>query len=514
MLLIAFARAALAETVLPGSSDPRLHRYACCGCSRARRDRRSGPTAHERCASIVSGESRPAYENELARTLLEDSAAPAGDGARGAQAAAEATASGSRTRTAISGGPSARCSTWSKICARRARRWRRRSPSGRASWRRANAALEARNRELEEFVYIASHDLQEPLRTVAGYLQMIERRYAATLGPQGDEFIRFAIEGAQRMQALIESLLLYSRVATQHAYVRAGSRWTRRSTPRCKTSLCASKRPQRDDRARAAPSVHADRIQMVQLFQNLLSQRASSSRARARRASTWTRELAEAGLHGHGSRRGCRVRPEVRRSHLQDLSPTAPRHAGDGHRARRLQENRRAPRRHASSPLRARRRAPRFRSHLPSSSCAGGRLMIEILLVDDSEADVRLTDRGARERRRSRNTIHVAYDGESALEFLRRPGPAPARSDPARPQPAGMDGREVLAEIKGDPALAIIPVVILTTSRAEEDIVRTYQLHANCYITKPVDLNQFIRVVQSIEDFWFSVVRCSPRGAG
>jgi len=70
-----------------------------------------------------------------------------------------------------------------------------------------------------------------------------------------------------------------------------------------------------------------------------------------------------------------------------------------------------------------------------------------------------------------------------------------------------LDGREVLAEIKSDPSLSVIPVVVLTTSRAEEDVLRTYRLHGNCYITKPVDFEQFVRVVQSIEDFWFSVVR-------
>lgn len=132
--------------------------------------------------------------------------------------------------------------------------------------------------------------------------------------------------------------------------------------------------------------------------------------------------------------------------------------------------------------------------------------MIEILLVDDSPADVRLTIEALKEAK-VRNQIHVAEDGESALEFLRTPGrrrPDLIFLDLNLP---GIDGREVLAEIKSDPELAVIPVVILTTSSAEEDVLKTYQLHANCYITKPVDLQQFIRVVQSIEDFWFSVVR-------
>jgi CheY-like chemotaxis protein len=135
--------------------------------------------------------------------------------------------------------------------------------------------------------------------------------------------------------------------------------------------------------------------------------------------------------------------------------------------------------------------------------------MIEILLIDDSAADVRLTIEALKEANVQKQ-IHVAYDGESAMEFLRQPGqrrPDLILLDLNLP---GMDGREVLAELKGAPDLSIIPIVILTTSRSEEDILRTYRLHANCYITKPVDLNQFIRVVQAIEDFWFSVVRLVP----
>lgn len=138
--------------------------------------------------------------------------------------------------------------------------------------------------------------------------------------------------------------------------------------------------------------------------------------------------------------------------------------------------------------------------------------MIEILLVDDSAADVRLTIEALKEAK-IHNVIHPVYDGESALEFLRRPGqrrPDLILLDLNLP---GLDGREVLAEIKSDPELAIIPVVILTTSRAEEDVLRTYRLHANCYITKPVDLGQFIGVVQSIEQFWFSIVRLPSSSA-
>jgi CheY-like chemotaxis protein len=137
--------------------------------------------------------------------------------------------------------------------------------------------------------------------------------------------------------------------------------------------------------------------------------------------------------------------------------------------------------------------------------------MIEVLLVDDSEFDCRLTVEALKDAK-VRNQIHVVHDGEAALEFLRRPGqrlPDLILLDLNLP---GLDGREVLAEIKSDPALKKIPVVILTTSRADEDVIRTYELHANCYVTKPVDLEQFSKVVQSIETFWFTVVNLVPHG--
>ncbi len=135
---------------------------------------------------------------------------------------------------------------------------------------------------------------------------------------------------------------------------------------------------------------------------------------------------------------------------------------------------------------------------------------IEVLLVEDNPGDVRLTMEAMRESKVIVN-LSVAPDGEEALAFLRRLGPhlgAPRPDlillDLNLPR---KDGREVLAEIKADADLRRIPVVVLTTSRAEEDILRTYDLHANCFITKPVDLDQFITVVASISDFWFSVVR-------
>jgi len=135
---------------------------------------------------------------------------------------------------------------------------------------------------------------------------------------------------------------------------------------------------------------------------------------------------------------------------------------------------------------------------------------IEILLVEDNAADVRLTEEALREGK-VRNNLHVARDGMEALEFLKRQGKFAKATRPDLilldlnlPR---RDGREVLAEIKNDPELKMIPVVVLTTSSAEADILKSYKLHANCYITKPVDLEQFVSVVKSIDDFWLTVVR-------
>jgi len=135
---------------------------------------------------------------------------------------------------------------------------------------------------------------------------------------------------------------------------------------------------------------------------------------------------------------------------------------------------------------------------------------IDILLVEDNAADVRLTQEVLRERKR-KNNLMVARDGEEALLMLQR---APPHQDLPRPDLILLDlnlprkdGREVLHQIKDDPLLKAIPVVVLTTSGAEADIIKSYQLHANCYITKPVDLEQFIAVVRSIDEFWLTVVR-------
>ncbi len=139
---------------------------------------------------------------------------------------------------------------------------------------------------------------------------------------------------------------------------------------------------------------------------------------------------------------------------------------------------------------------------------------VEILLVEDNPGDARLAIEVLREAK-VRNALHWVKDGVEALEFLRRekgyakaPRPDVILLDLNLPR---KDGREVLAEIKKDEALMRIPVVVLTISKDEADIFKTYNLHANCYVTKPLDLDQFVKVVKSIEDFWLTIVKL-PKG--
>jgi len=139
---------------------------------------------------------------------------------------------------------------------------------------------------------------------------------------------------------------------------------------------------------------------------------------------------------------------------------------------------------------------------------------IEILLVEDNPGDVRLT-REALKEAKVRNNLHVATDGAEAVDFLHRRGDY---ADSPRPhlilldlELPRKDGHQVLQDIKADEALRDIPVVVLTSSEAEEDILKAYQLNVNCYVTKPVELDEFLEVVRAIEDFWLTVVKLPQR---
>lgn len=140
--------------------------------------------------------------------------------------------------------------------------------------------------------------------------------------------------------------------------------------------------------------------------------------------------------------------------------------------------------------------------------------LIEILMVEDNPADARLTIEAFKDAK-VLNRMNVVEDGEAAMAYLRREG---KYANASRPDLILLDlnlpkkdGREVLAEIKADSGLKRIPVVVLTTSEDQKDILKAYDLHVNAYITKPVDLDQFIRIVEAVENFWLSVVKLPPK---
>jgi len=139
---------------------------------------------------------------------------------------------------------------------------------------------------------------------------------------------------------------------------------------------------------------------------------------------------------------------------------------------------------------------------------------VEILLVEDNPGDARLAQEALKDSK-MKNNLYIVYDGIDAMNFLRKAG---KYSDAVTPDLVLLDlnlplknGKEVLEEIKSDDDLKRIPVVILTTSKSEEDILKSYNLHANCFITKPIDLSQFIKVIKSIESFWLSIVKLPPK---
>lgn len=139
---------------------------------------------------------------------------------------------------------------------------------------------------------------------------------------------------------------------------------------------------------------------------------------------------------------------------------------------------------------------------------------INILLVEDNPGDIRLTQEVLKDGKIC-NTLNVVMDGEEAISFLKKTGkykdailPDIILLDLNLPK---KDGRQVLAEIKNDPVLKLIPIIVLTTSSSEQDILNTYANHANAYITKPVDFDQFINVVRSIENFWLTIVKLPPK---
>ena len=318
--------------------------------------------------------------------------------------------------------------------------------------RKAELALEERardlarsNAELEQFAYVASHDLQEPLRMVASYVQLIERRYNAKLDDNAREFIGFAVEGVTRMRRLIEDLLAYSRVGTRG----------RAPTPVDvgKIVATAEKNLEQAIAESAAeitkdplpPEVLADEGQLTQVFQNLIGNAIKFRRedpprvhvGARREGGDWVFSVRDNGI-GIEREYFDRIFVIFQRLNPREIYP------GTGHRPRHHQEDRGAPRRTHLGGLDTGRGVDDILHHSRHPAHLENRLMseglpIEILLVEDNAADVRLTEEALKEGK-VRNHLTVARDGVEALEFLQRAGRAlggePAGPDPAGPEPA------------------------------------------------------------------------------
>ncbi len=398
------------------------------------------------------------------------------------------------------------------------------------------------NADLEQFAYVASHDLQEPLRKVASFCQLLQKRYQGQLDERADQYIEFAVDGAKRMQALINDLLTFSRVGRLIGDL---------AEVDCDAALARALANVETACEEAAAAVVADPLPVVQgdlslltaLFQNLVDNAIKYRRPDvapevcitvARVDDNWEFAVADNGI-GIAPEYAERVFVIFQRLHAKEEYPASAwpsasaswssTAAGSGStptgaRAAPVTRARAqpyaGPSRSTSRPSRRRRPTgnPTSKETTPTLATDHDVSPINILLVEDDPGDVLMT-REALEEHKVMNNLFVVNNGEDAVSFLTRqgdhaaaPGPDLILLDLNLPR---LDGREVLARIKADEELRRIPVVVLTTSQAEEDILRSYDLHANAYVAKPVDFEQFSRVVRQIDEFFISIVRLPPR---
>ena len=385
---------------------------------------------------------------------------------------------------------------------------------------RRTQELERSNADLAQFAYVASHDLKEPLRAVSGCVGLLKRHDEGKLDERAGEYMTHIVDGSVRMESLIDGLLAFSRVGTQGRELRPvecakalGTALQNLATTIQESGAVVTQDP--------LPAVNGDLPQLVSLFQNLIGNALKF------------RKEAPPRIHVSAERNGASWRFSVRDNGIGiapqyferifgvfsgcTLAASIPARASAWRFARKSWSGTEAG--SGWSPCRA--REPPFTSAywMPKQiiNSTKGIFMpeaimcrpIEILLVEDSPSDAFLT-REAFNSSKLLNKLHVVDNGVDAIAFLRRESPY---TEAPRPDIIlldlnlpKMDGREVLQEIKTDDDLKIIPVVVLTSSEAEEDVLKSYNLHANCYVSKPVEFDKFARAVRAIREFWFTVV--------
>ncbi len=365
------------------------------------------------------------------------------------------------------------------------------------------------NADLEQFAYIASHDLSEPLRKVANFCQLLERQYGDQLDDKAKQYIAFAVDGAKRMQILIADLLAFSRVGRtteEFAEVDLDAVVFRALANLDQRITDAGAEIERDP----LPTIRGDASLLTALFQNLIG---NSVKYRSeepprihlavqREDDHWLFTLTDNGI-GIDPKYGDRIFAIFQRLHLRDqyggtgIGLALCRKIVEFHGGRIWSVDKPGPGASFQFTLAdgagvsVRRRGDRD----PSDTMSEANRPLGVLLVEDDPGDVLIAQEALAAGRLS-TELNVVSDGAEAIEYLRR-RPA-STSDVARPDLIlldlnlpGMTGHEVLAEVKADPVLRRIPVVVLTTSKAVEDVVRSYDLHASVYVTKPVDFDAF-----------------------